>query len=89
MRKSFWAGLLCLFLGGWAGTLAEVRAQAPAVKGPAPAKAAETPRPAGLDLVVATVNGDKITKGDLLNFLSRYPIPPWPPSRSIAMPWRR
>jgi peptidyl-prolyl cis-trans isomerase C len=26
--------------------------------------------------VVATVNGDKITKGDLLNFLTRYPLPP-------------
>jgi parvulin-like peptidyl-prolyl isomerase len=46
----------------------EARAQAPAK----PANPAAVP---GAGEVVATVNGDKITKGDLLTFLTRYPIP--------------
>ncbi len=33
------------------------------------------PKPANLDQVLATVNGEKITRGDLLNFLSRFQVP--------------
>jgi peptidyl-prolyl cis-trans isomerase C len=58
---------------------ADTHAQAPptadGVSG-TPAKAAALAQPAGLDQPVATVNGEAITKGDLLDFLSRYQIPP-------------
>jgi peptidyl-prolyl cis-trans isomerase C len=59
-------------------TLVEVRAQAPPV---APgAGAAPAAGRAGLNDVVATVTGngftDKVTRGELLTFISRYPIPP-------------
>ncbi|WP_406697339.1 peptidylprolyl isomerase [Singulisphaera sp. Ch08] len=64
-------------------------AQAPAAKGTTPATSppaaietapAPTPAtrvsPAKLTEVIATVNGENITRGDLLDFLSRYEIPP-------------
>ncbi len=58
----------------------------PASAAPAPASStaaasAPTPAPANLDQAVATVNGEKITKGDLLNFLSRYQLPPIGPEQ--------
>jgi parvulin-like peptidyl-prolyl isomerase len=75
-----------------AGVLAPllVRAQPPAPKtatpAPAgtaprgaatpPAGAAAAPRPAILDEVLATVNGEKITRGELIRFLNRYQLPP-------------
>ena len=52
------------------------RAQAPPAKAKAAPPAATAGVPANLDQVVATINGDRITRGDLINFLSRYPIPP-------------
>jgi parvulin-like peptidyl-prolyl isomerase len=66
--------------GAWviAGLLVssgEARSQAPA---PAPSSAPAASKsqvPPGADEVVATVNDDKITKGELINFLSRYPVP--------------
>jgi peptidyl-prolyl cis-trans isomerase C len=51
----------------------------PAAKGAAPAPApapAQRVSPAKLNEVLATVNNEKITRGDLLDFLSRYEIPP-------------
>jgi len=45
----------------------------PATAAPLPAPA---PKPANLGQVLATVNNEKITKGDLVDFLSRYEIPP-------------
>jgi peptidyl-prolyl cis-trans isomerase C len=69
---------------GLAALFAAARVEAqipPATKTkPAAGKAAaplQTPaRPPGLDQVVATVNGEKVTKGDLINLLSRYQLPP-------------
>ena len=69
--------------------LTEARAQAPESKAaaplsqgaaptptPTPAAKAEVPsKPANLDQVLATVNGEKITRGDFFNFLSRYQAP--------------
>jgi len=82
MRLSIRAGLVTLL---WAGSvpLAGARAQAPSTKAATPAAAnAEVPqRPANLDQVVATVNAEKITRGDLINFLSRYQIPPLGPEQ--------
>ncbi len=43
---------------------------------PAATQPAAPPRPADLDKPVATVNGEAITKGNLIDFLSRYQIPP-------------
>jgi peptidyl-prolyl cis-trans isomerase C len=69
------------------------RAQAPAPKAAAPgapgsqgalpaaAKAEVPPKPENLDQVLATVNGEKITRGDLLNFLGRYQVPQIRPER--------
>ena len=62
----------------------------PAAKGAAPAAtsapapaaaAAENVRPANLDQVLATVNTEKITRADVLIFLSRYDIPPIGPEQ--------
>jgi parvulin-like peptidyl-prolyl isomerase len=55
----------------------------PATKGAAPpaANAVVPTRPPNFDQVVATVNGDKITRGDVLVFLSRYQIPPIGPEQ--------
>ena len=45
--------------------------------------------PENLDQIVATVSGNRITRGDLINFLRRYPIPQSDRSRSTATPSRR
>jgi peptidyl-prolyl cis-trans isomerase C len=69
MIPSQWFGWLLagsLLLAG-----AYAQAQAPAPKGAA----------AKFDQVVATVNGENITRGDLVSFLSRYQIPPLPPDQ--------
>jgi peptidyl-prolyl cis-trans isomerase C len=67
-----------------AGVLAGAGTGAQAQAPPATSKAAPPATAAGaavgaahpnLDQVVATINGDRITRGDLINFLSRYPIP--------------
>jgi peptidyl-prolyl cis-trans isomerase C len=78
MLRTVLSGLLTLIALGFT-TLADVRAQtappAAPIGGGAPAA-----RPAGSNDVVATVvdNGhtDKVTKGEVLTFVSRYPIPP-------------
>lgn len=46
----------------------------PAGKTAAPVQAPA--RPPGLNQVVATVNGEKVTKGEIINLLSRYQLPP-------------
>lgn len=59
--------------------VADARAQAPTkskASGPAAGKAVAPARPPGFNQVVATVNGESITKGELIGFLSRYEIPP-------------
>jgi parvulin-like peptidyl-prolyl isomerase len=81
MHVSIRPGLMSLLVAG-SVPLAGAWAQGPAVKSEAAAPAAKTdaqPKPANLDQVLATVNGEKITRGDLLNFLSRYQIPPASP----------
>jgi parvulin-like peptidyl-prolyl isomerase len=94
MRCSIRSGLLG-FVVVAALPLAWARAQAPAAKKAAPAAAspaakaaaapaggaAPAPTTAKFDQVIATVNGEKITRGDLVNFLSRYQIPPLPPEQ--------
>jgi parvulin-like peptidyl-prolyl isomerase len=96
MRLSIRSCLLgCVVAGALALPFAGVRAQAPAPKAkaaaagkpaanvvvPPAAEVGQAPALAKLDQVVATVNGDKITRGDLVNFLSRYQIPPLPPEQ--------
>ena len=76
MRESVRIVLLSLMV---LAVAADTHAQAPSTAGGAsgtPAKAEAPAQPAGLDQPVATVNGEVITKGDLLDFLSRYQIPP-------------
>jgi parvulin-like peptidyl-prolyl isomerase len=55
----------------------------PAAKGAALSSAAtgSAREVAKFDQVIATVNGERITRGDLVNFLSRYQIPPLPPEQ--------
>ena len=62
---------LCL----WPGARAQGRRGQGRGAAPPAAKAEVPPKPANLDQVLATVNGEKITRGDLLNFLSRYQVP--------------
>lgn len=70
-------------MGVLAATLT-THAQAPAAKEAAPGASAPAPAPAPASRVsptkltetLATVNGEKITRGELLDFLSRYEIPP-------------
>lgn len=61
-------------------TAADAQQPAPApppTQGGAPAaKAAPPPRPEVLNQVLATVNGQPITRGEVIDFLSRYPVPP-------------
>jgi parvulin-like peptidyl-prolyl isomerase len=84
MRLSIRSGLFLVgVVAGMVAIPGLVSAQAPATKGAAaaaPKAAAAEPappaRPANFDEVLATVNGDKITRGDLVKFLSRYPVPP-------------
>jgi peptidyl-prolyl cis-trans isomerase C len=61
MRVSFLSPLACLLVAA----------------APAAAPQPETPpKPANLDQVLATVGDEKITRGELLNFLGRYQVPP-------------
>ena len=78
MRASIRSGLVGMLVVGVLPSVG-ARAQAPPAKAkaaPPAASAAVPPAPPNLDQVVATINGDRITRGDLINFLSRYPIPP-------------
>ncbi len=78
MRVSIRSGLVSMLVMGVLPSLG-ARAQAPPAKAKAVAPAANAgvpPAHPNLDQVVATINGDRITRGDLINFLSRYPIPP-------------
>ena len=82
MPRTFRTALLSLIATGLT-TLAGVRAQAPtapAVGGPVAARrAAGAPAIPGFNDVVATITvgnqTEKVTKGELIDFLSRYPIP--------------
>jgi len=59
--------------------LAQAPKPAEKVARPAPAAAAPAAKPANqalLGQVLATVNDEKITRGDMIDFLSRYEIPP-------------
>lgn len=73
MFRSVRIGLASMLTLGLLVAGGEARAQATTKTAPAPAQPRVVP---GADQVLATVNGDKITKGDLLNFLTRYPLPP-------------
>lgn len=82
MRAIARSGLLALSAAACAvAPLGWARAQAPAAgkaaggQGQPPAAAAPAARPAILNQVLATVNGEKVTRGELINFLSRYQIP--------------
>jgi len=81
MRAIARSGLLALSAAACAvAPLGWARAQAPAAGKAAggqgqPPAAAPAARPAILNQVLATVNGEKITRGELINFLSRYQIP--------------
>lgn len=77
MRSRVQAGLRLMLILGLSGSFSLVRAQTPQPGGPAGPAA----RPAipGASDVLATVSEEsvteKVTKADLVNFLSRYPIP--------------
>ncbi|MDX2035239.1 MAG: peptidylprolyl isomerase [Isosphaeraceae bacterium] len=57
-----------LLVDGSSSAVAQVPGAAPAPAAPA--------RPANLSQVLATVNNEPITRGELYNLLSRYPLPP-------------
>jgi peptidyl-prolyl cis-trans isomerase C len=83
MRVSIRTGLIALLAAGVIPVTVS-RAQAPATAPtPAAGGGAAVPllRPSNLDQAIATVNNEKISKGDLLNFLSRYQIPPIGPEQ--------
>lgn len=68
-------GALAAILGTAAHAQVPKAAAAPAA-GSAPAAKAASARPANWNEPVATVNGEKITRGDVIDFLSRYELPP-------------
>jgi parvulin-like peptidyl-prolyl isomerase len=80
MRRCVQAGLLSVGMLGLVadGVVVPARAQGQA-QAPAQAPARRAPLIPGASDVVATVSegnvSDKVTKGELVNFLSRYPIP--------------
>lgn len=92
MRATARPGLLALFTvacalapQGWARAQVPAAGKAAGAPAPAPAPAktqtkAQTAspavRPAILNQVLATANGEAITRGELINFLSNYQIPP-------------
>jgi len=79
MRQSLRAGLLALAVAALAPARpADAQGTAPPAGRPAaPAtKGAMPPRPANFVQVLATVNGQPITRGELINFLSRFPLSP-------------
>ena len=85
MREFVRPGLLALVAFGM-GAVASTQAQQPTPKAAAPAPGAASaaakivapvrPPIPGLNQPVATVNGEVITKGDLVNFLSHFQLPP-------------
>src|ERR1017187_879177 len=78
MLRTVLSGLLTSIALGLT-TFADVRAQTAPPAAPSGGGAPAVGR-AGLNDVVATISGnrytDKITKGEVLTFVSRYPIPP-------------
>ena len=78
MRQRLRTGLLALLaLASTRAAVAQQPAPAPASAGGAPAaKAAFPPSPEVLNQPLATVNGEPITRGEILDFLSRYPVAP-------------
>ena len=81
MRQRLGNGLLAILalaLASAQSALAQVTAPGGAAPKAGTATGAPTPppRPAILNQVVATVNNEPITRGELLNFLSRYPVQP-------------
>jgi parvulin-like peptidyl-prolyl isomerase len=74
MHQRVCTGLLAIL--ALASTGMAVAQEAPKAVAPAAIPAARPPAPAVLKQVVATVNGEPITRGELINFLSNYPLPP-------------
>jgi peptidyl-prolyl cis-trans isomerase C len=82
MRALVRNGLLALAAVGLFA--AGARAQtAPAAKGAA--TAATAPSPADMKQVLATVNGEPITKGDVMDFVVRYQVPVGDPEQHKAI----
>jgi parvulin-like peptidyl-prolyl isomerase len=85
MREFVRPGLMALVvLGVTAAASTQAQQTTPkAAPPPAMAKGAAPARPSipGLEQPVATVNGEVITKGDLINFLSKYQLPPVGPEQ--------
>jgi peptidyl-prolyl cis-trans isomerase C len=83
MRSRVQAGLLLMLIVGLTGGIGSVRAQTEQPAGPARSatrvQAGRAPEIPGAGDVLATVSEDtiteKVTKGELISFLSRYPIP--------------
>jgi parvulin-like peptidyl-prolyl isomerase len=75
MRQRLRTGLLAVL--AMASTRAVVAQQPAPAGGPAApaAKAAQPPGPEVLNQTVATVNGQPITRGEVIEFLSQYPVP--------------
>ncbi len=88
MRQSVRSGLIASIVVTFAGVAAaqapsgstqpKSKAAGPAQKSAAPAGKAATPptRPAIFDQVLATVNGEPITRGDLYQYLQGFGLPP-------------
>ncbi len=75
MRQRLRTGLLAV-LALATTRAADAQQPAPAVAPAAPAaKAATPPGPEVLNQTLATVNGQPITRGELIEFLSQYPVP--------------
>ncbi|MGC8644482.1 MAG: peptidylprolyl isomerase [Isosphaeraceae bacterium] len=78
MRSKVQAGLMLILILGLSGGFSLVRAQTPQPGAPA-GPAARPPAIPGAGDVLATVTEgnvtEKVTKGELIGFLSRYPIP--------------
>jgi peptidyl-prolyl cis-trans isomerase C len=84
MREFVRPGLTALVaLGVAAAASTQAQQTSPKASAPAAAKGAAPARPPipGLDQPVATANGEVITKGDLVNFLNKYQLPPVPPEQ--------
>jgi peptidyl-prolyl cis-trans isomerase C len=77
MRSNALAGLLALTAWTAAVAPAPALAQAPptTTKAATPPAAAAAPSAAAFNQVLGTVNSEPISRGDLINFLSRYRIP--------------
>lgn len=76
MRRIVRPGMMTVVALALAGAALTSHAQTPPATKGAVAPASPAARPANFSQVVATVNGEKITRGELVDFLNRYQIPP-------------